>query len=163
VIVDNVGERNVVGSSRTVGERIVSGPPQNSRIEGSAASAASNVASGSGGRNYPRCVSGGYVGGRGRSGGRGESSRNHGGHCARCTGGRGGPLPSRNAPSQGNRSIRLEEDLVNYFSDSSDSGDSVELVGIEKGTSGTASAGGVLMGIPISEMSQIPILKMTVR
>jgi hypothetical protein len=53
----------------------------------------------------------------------------------------------------------LEEDLVNYFSGSSDS-----LVAIEKGTSGTASAGGVvLMGIPISEMSQIPILKMTVR
>ena len=66
---------------------------------------------------------------------------------------------SCNAPSQGHRSILLEEDLVNYFSSSSDS-----LVGIEKGTSGTASAGGVvLMGIPISEMSQIPILKMTVR
>jgi hypothetical protein len=42
----------------------------------------------------------------------------------------------------------LEEDLVNYFSGSSDSGDSgVELVGIEKGTSaGTASAGGVVDG-----------------
>ena len=155
----HVGGRNAVGSARTVGGRIVSGPPQNSRIEGSAASAAaSNVAAGSGGRDYPRGVSGGYVGGCGRSG-RGESGRNYGGHGAGCSGGRGGPLPSRNAPGQGNRSILLEEDLVNYFSGSSDS-----LVGIEKGTSGTASAGGiVLMGIPISEMSQIPILKMTVR
>ena len=112
VIVDNVGERNAVGSACTVGERIVSDPPQNLQIDWSAASAASNVAAGSGGRNYPRCVSGGYVGGRGRSG-RGESGCNHGGHGARCTGGRGGPLPSRYAPSQGNRSIRLEEDLVN--------------------------------------------------
>jgi hypothetical protein len=40
----------------------------------------------------------------------------------------------------------LEEEQVNYFSGSSDSGDSVELVGIEKGTSGTASAGGVVDG-----------------
>jgi hypothetical protein len=40
----------------------------------------------------------------------------------------------------------LEEDLVNYFSGSSDSGDSVELVGIEKGTSSTVSAGGVVDG-----------------
>jgi len=35
---------------------------------------------------------------------------------------------------------------VNYFSSSSDSGDSVELVGIKKGTSGTVSAGGVVDG-----------------
>jgi hypothetical protein len=56
----------------------------------------------------------------------------------------------------------LEEDLVNYFSGSSDSGDSVELVGIKKGTSGTASAGGVVDGYSYFEMSQIPILKMTV-
>ena len=154
----HVGGRNAVGSARTVGGRIVSGPPQHSWIEGSAAFAASNVAAGSGGRDYPRGVSGGYVGGCGRSG-RGESGRNYGGHGAGCSGGRGGPLPSCNAPGQGNRSILLEEDLVNYFSGSSDS-----LVGIEKGTSGTASAGGVvLMGIPILEMSQIPILKMTVR
>jgi len=40
----------------------------------------------------------------------------------------------------------LEEDLVNYFSGSSDSGDGVELDGIEKGTSGTASAGGIVDG-----------------
>jgi hypothetical protein len=40
----------------------------------------------------------------------------------------------------------LEEDLVNYFSDSSNSGDSVKLVDIEKGTSGTVSAGGVVDG-----------------
>jgi hypothetical protein len=53
VIVDNVGERNAVGSACTVGERIVSGPPQNLRIDWSAASAASNVAAGSGGRNFP--------------------------------------------------------------------------------------------------------------
>ena len=79
--------------------------------------------------------------------GRGESGRNHGGHGAGCTGGRGGPLPSRNAPSQGHRSILLEEEQVNYFSGSSNSGDtSVKLVGIEKGTSGTASAGGVVDG-----------------
>jgi len=40
----------------------------------------------------------------------------------------------------------LEEDLVNYFPGSSNrSGDSnVELVGIKKGTSGTASAGGMV-------------------
>ena len=53
---------------------------------------------------------------------------------------------SCNAPSQGHRSILLEEDLVNYFSGSSDSGDSVELVGIEKGTYGTVSAGGIVDG-----------------
>ena len=118
------------------------------RIEGSAASAAaSNVAAGSGGCAYPWGVSGGYVGGRVRSG-RGESGRNHGGHGAGCTGGRGGPLPSHNAPSQqGHRSILLEEEQVNYFSGSSNSGDtSVKLVGIEKGTSGTASAGGIVDG-----------------
>jgi hypothetical protein len=40
----------------------------------------------------------------------------------------------------------LEEDLVNYFPGSRDSCDSVELVGIEKGTFGTASAGGVVDG-----------------
>jgi hypothetical protein len=41
----------------------------------------------------------------------------------------------------------LEEEQVNYFSGSSNSGDtSVKLVGIEKGTSGTASAGGVVDG-----------------
>ena len=61
------GRRNAGGSARAVGGRIVSCPPQNSRIEGSAASA-SNVAAGSGGRDYPRGVSGGYVGGCGRSG-----------------------------------------------------------------------------------------------
>jgi hypothetical protein len=52
------GRRNAVGSARTVGGRIVSGPPQNSRIEGSAASA-SNVDAGSGGRDYTRGGSGG--------------------------------------------------------------------------------------------------------
>ena len=35
---------------------------------------------------------------------------------------------------------------MNYFSSSSDSGDSVELVGIKKETSGTVSAGGVVDG-----------------
>ena len=35
----HVGGRNAVGSARTVGGRNVSGPPQNSRIEGSADSA----------------------------------------------------------------------------------------------------------------------------
>ena len=37
--VHHVGGRNAVGSARTVGGRNVSGPPQNSRIEGSADSA----------------------------------------------------------------------------------------------------------------------------
>ncbi len=140
------GGRTRWANGRTVGGRIVSGPPQNSRIEGSVASAASSVAAGSGGRDYPRGVSGRYVGGRGRSG-HGESGRSHGGHGAGCTGGQGGPLPSCNAPSsQGHRSILLEEYLLNYFSGSSNSGDSVELVGIEKGTSGTVSAGGIVDG-----------------
>jgi len=92
-------------------------------------------------------VSGGYAGGCGRSGRR-ESGHNHGGHGSECTGRQGGPLSSCNAPSQGHHSILLEEDLVHYFSGSSNrSGESdVELVGIKKGTSGTASAGGILDG-----------------
>ncbi len=35
---------------------------------------------------------------------------------------------------------------MNHFSGSSNSGDSVELVDIEKGTSGTESAGGIVDG-----------------
>ena len=39
----HVGGRSAVGSARTVGGRIVSGPPQHSRIDGSVATAASTL------------------------------------------------------------------------------------------------------------------------
>jgi len=45
---------------------------------------------------------------------------------------------------------------LNYFSGSSNSGDSVELVGIEKGTSSTVSAGGIVDGYSYFENEPNP-------